>query len=81
MLSGDQGSLLSRCRRPAIGLIGEEGVCASAAGAGKEPYQMNGSRDLQPYKKDFWNRESSKFAAPHYRLQKAARLNNADCRS
>ena len=35
---------------------------------------MNGGCDLQRYKKDFWNRESSKFAAPHYRLQKAARL-------
>ncbi len=35
---------------------------------------MTGIGDVQAYKKDFWDGESSKFAVPHYRLQKAARL-------
>jgi SAM-dependent methyltransferase len=32
--------------------------------------------DVQSYKRDFWNKESPKFAMRHYRLVKAARLIN-----
>jgi SAM-dependent methyltransferase len=31
---------------------------------------------VESYKKDFWDKESPKFASPHYRLLKAARLIN-----
>ena len=38
---------------------------------------MKSARDLQHYKKDFWSKEHPKFATPHFRLKKTARLVNA----
>lgn len=41
-----------------------------------------GSRDVhrdgneQVYKRDFWSKENLKFAQPHFRLEKAARIVN-----
>ena len=37
---------------------------------------MKSARDLQHYKREFWSQEHPKFAAPHFRLKKTARLVN-----
>jgi SAM-dependent methyltransferase len=47
----------------------------SASGADASSGAIAGSSDRY-YKRDFWSEENLKFAKPHYRLQKAARIVN-----
>ncbi len=49
----------------------------SGSAAGKDTAPAGGSGDaVKYYKKDFWDEENLKFAEPHVRLQKVARIVN-----